>query len=158
MSIHDAYMDGDYCNYSNKFKMLNIYLAARYSRNAEMRLYRDEIINIGHKVISRWIDQHGGNLLESFVAEKLNSDPAYCSKFANIDIQDMQNADIIISFTSKDGGGKGGRHFEFGWSIGMKKLNVIVGPREHIFHTLPEIQHFTNWDDCKKWLANPNLK
>lgn len=40
-----------------------IYLAARYSRNAEMRGVRDVLEGLGHKVTSRWIDQHGGTVL-----------------------------------------------------------------------------------------------
>ena len=34
-----------------------VYLAARYSRNAEMRMVRDVLEGLGHTVTSRWIDQ-----------------------------------------------------------------------------------------------------
>ena len=122
-----------------------IYLAARYSRNAEMRGVRDVLEALGHKVTSRWIDQHGGNLLESIVAEKLNADPEACAHYALVDVDDLAKADTVISFTSAGGGGKGGRHVEFGLAVGLGKRLVIVGPREHVFHTLPGIEWYPDW-------------
>jgi hypothetical protein len=122
-----------------------IYLAARYSRNAEMRGVRDVLQALGYEVTSRWIGQHGGNLLESIVAEQLNADPAGCSKYAEIDIDDLRAADVVISFTSADGGGKGGRHVEYGLALGLGKRLVIVGPREHVFHTLPAVEWYPDW-------------
>lgn len=126
-----------------------IYLAARYSRNAEMRSIRDELVLLGHQVSSRWIDQHEGNLLESIVAEKLNSEPRECSKYAMIDLQDLEASDVVISFTSEDGGGKGGRHIEFGWALGKGKRLVIIGPRENIFHTVPWVYFYPTWETFK---------
>lgn len=106
-----------------------------------MRVIRDEIHQLGHMVTSRWIDQHGGDLLESIVADKLNAAPDECTRYAENDIADLAVADMVISFTSADGGGKGGRHWELGFAYGFggKRL-IIIGPRENIFHTLiPEI-------------------
>jgi hypothetical protein len=125
--------------------MSKIYLAARYSRNAEMRGVRDVLQALGYEVTSRWIDQHGGNLLESIVAEKLNADPAGASRYAEIDIDDLRAADVVISFTSVDGGGKGGRHVEYGLALGLGKRLVLVGPREHVFHTLPAVEWYPDW-------------
>mgnify|MGYP001588867675 CR=1 FL=1 len=122
-----------------------VYLAARYSRNAEMRGVRDVLEAIGHKVTSRWIDQHGGNLLESIVAEKLNAEPEACAHYAHVDLDDLSGADTLISSTSADGGGKGGRHVELGVAIGLGLRLVLVGPREHVFHTLPDIEWYPDW-------------
>lgn len=122
-----------------------IYLASRYSRNAEMRGYRDVLQALGHEVTSRWIDQHGGNLLESLVAGQLNADPEGCSKYAAIDVDDLTRADTVVSFTSAEGGGKGGRHIEFGLALGLGKHLVIVGPRENVFHTLPQVEWHPDW-------------
>jgi len=122
-----------------------IYLAARYSRNAEMRSVRDILRVLGYEVTSRWIDQHGGDVLESFVAEKLNSDPEHCAHYGLVDLEDMLAADTIVSFTSATAGGKGGRHVEFGWGLAAGKRMIVVGPREHIFHTLPQVEHFETW-------------
>jgi hypothetical protein len=122
-----------------------IYLAARYSRNAEMRGVRDVLQALGYEVTSRWIDQHGGNLLESIVAGQLNAEPEACSQYADVDVDDLTRADTVISFTSADGGGKGGRHVEFGLALGLGRRLVIVGPRENVFHTLPQIEWYPDW-------------
>jgi hypothetical protein len=127
-----------------------IYLAARYSRHAEMRQIRDALHEVGHTVTARWIDQHGGDVLESFVAAKLNSDPEYCAAYAKVDLDDLEAAELVVSFTSADGGGKGGRHWEMGWAHANHKRLALVGPREHVFHTLPEIEHY---DDAAAFLA-----
>lgn len=122
-----------------------IYLAARYSRNAEMRGVRDVLTALGYAVTSRWIDQHDGELLESVTTAVLNSDPASVCHFGQKDIEDLTAADTVISFTSADGGGKGGRHVEYGLALGLNKRLILVGPREHIFHTLPQAEHYVSW-------------
>lgn len=124
---------------------MKIYLAARYSRNDEMRDVRDVLTALGHEVTSRWIDQHGGSLLESIVAERLNTGPAECSKYAEIDVADLMAADTVISFTSAEGGGKGGRHVELGLALGLAKRVIICGPRENVFHTLPAVEWYPDW-------------
>jgi hypothetical protein len=125
--------------------MTRIYLAARYSRNAEMRGVRDVLEALGHEVTSRWIDQRGGNLLESLVAAELNANPDGCAQYAAIDVDDLTRAETVISFTSAEGGGKGGRHIEFGLALGLGKHLVIVGPRENVFHTLPGTEWYPDW-------------
>jgi hypothetical protein len=121
---------------------MKIYLAATYSRNAEMRGIRDQLEALGHEVTSRWIDQHGGNVPESIVAEKLNASPVECYPYAEADVTDLKVADTVILFTSADGGGQGGRHVEFGLAIGLGKRLIIVGPRENVFHTLPQVEWY----------------
>ncbi len=124
-----------------------VYLAARYSRNAEMRMVRDVLEGLGHTVTSRWIDQHGGNLPDSLTPEKLNAEPDAGTGYARIDVEDLAAADTLVSFTSADGGGKGGRHVEFGLAFGLGLDLVIVGPREHVFHTLPGIECYPGLAD-----------
>lgn len=119
--------------------MARIYLAARYSRNPEMREVRDRLEAAGHEVTSRWIDQHGGELEESFTPEKLAVDPGFCARYARKDIDDLMAADVVVSFTGKGGGGKGGRHVEFGVAYALGKACVLVGPRENVFHCLVEV-------------------
>jgi hypothetical protein len=122
-----------------------IYLATRYNRNDEMRRVRDVLVALSYQVTSRWIDCHAGKYLTSFTTETLNADPEYCSGVAHHDLEDLRAADTVISFTS-GGDGKGGRHVEFGLAIGLRKRLILVGPREHVFHTLPQVEHFESWD------------
>jgi hypothetical protein len=126
---------------------MKIYLAARYSRHSEMREIRDTLMRLGYEVTSRWIDQHGGNLLESIVQAKLNSDPKGSSVYAVKDVEDIARSDLVMSFTSENGGGKGGRHVEFGLSIGLGKRVVLIGPRENVFHCLPIVEHYQTLGD-----------
>lgn len=125
--------------------MTAFYLAARFSRYDEMQGVRDVLRGLGHTVTSRWIDQHGGDQLESAAQAVLNSDPASVAHFGLHDLEDIDAADVVVSFTSTDGGGKGGRHVEFGYALGAGKPVVIVGPRENIFHTLPQVEHHADW-------------
>ncbi len=78
-------------------------------------------------------------------SEKLNAEPEACAHYAHVDLDDLRAADTVISFTSEGGGGKGGRHIEFGLALGLGKRLVIVGPRENVFHTLPDIEWYPSW-------------
>lgn len=128
------------------------YFAARYSRNPELREYRDQLVAAipGAVVTSRWIDCHEdivGGLEQSFTPDALNADPAGCWKFGQHDLEDLSNADAIVSFTGGGGGGKGGRHVEHGYAIAAGKRLVVVGPRENIFHCHPATEAFDTWAD-----------
>jgi hypothetical protein len=123
-----------------------IYLAARYSRNAEMRDCARQLEELGYVVTSRWIHKHGGSPEESLGAEELTHSPEEGLPFALADLEDIEYADILILFTEENGGGKGGRHTEFGYALARRKRIIIVGPRENVFHTLPGIQWHPNWD------------
>jgi hypothetical protein len=116
-----------------------------------MRGCRDVLAPLGYTVTSRWIDMHGGKYPSSFTPEILNSDPDYCGTLGRHDVEDVQAADVVISFTG--GGGKGGRHVEFGIGLALDKEMIVVGPREHIFHTLPQVQHFDTWADLVRLWA-----
>ncbi|HVH53931.1 MAG TPA: hypothetical protein VNA32_07345, partial [Actinomycetota bacterium] len=131
-------------------------------RNAEMRAVRDELEAMGHKVTSRWIDLHAGStsylsadalgiLEKSFTPEQLSATPDLCSAYAIADWADLDSAVCVISFTCGTGG-KGGRHVEFGVGAALGKRLIVVGPREHVFHTLPEVEWFEDWPACRKAL------
>jgi hypothetical protein len=110
-----------------------------------MQGVRDVLHALGHEVTSRWIDCHAGKYLVSFTPEHLNNDPEYCCGVAIHDLEDLRAADTVISFTDEKGGGKGGRHVEFGVALALNKRLILVGPRENVFHTLPEIEHYPTW-------------
>lgn len=127
--------------------MTKIYLAARYSRNAEMRGVRDVLSTLGFEVTSRWIDLHPdvvGDFSSSFGAAPLNEDPTRCAPLGQHDLDDIDRADWVVSFTCGTGG-KGGRHAEFGYALAKGKRLFVVGPREHVFHTLPQVEVFATW-------------
>lgn len=124
---------------------MKIYLAARFSKHQEMQGVRDVLTALGHQVTSRWIDLHGGDQLESATHDQLNTNPNACSVYGIHDLEDIDAADVLVSFTYPDGGGKGGRHIEFGYGLASGKRMVLVGPRENIFHTLADVWHYADW-------------
>lgn len=129
--------------------MTSVYLAARYSRNAEMRDYRDDLLALGIKVTSRWIDCHTdvvGDFTASFTQEFLNANPEKCAPLGQHDLDDLDEADCVISFTGS--GLKGGRHVELGYALARGKRLFVIGPRENVFHTLPIVEHFDDWDSA----------
>lgn len=125
--------------------LTSVYLAARYSRHEEMQGVRDVLVALGCTVTSRWIDCHGGQLTTSYAPEQLNKRPEECGVLGQHDVEDLLAAETVISFTSRDGGGKGGRHVEHGIAIGAGKRIIVVGYRENIFHTLPKVEFFPSW-------------
>jgi hypothetical protein len=132
--------------------MTKIYLATRYSRYAEMQGVRDVLEALGHKVTSRWIDLHadtGERFGRSFNAAELNDLPEMCSAMALRDIEDIKACEWLISFTepANDTTSKGGRHVEFGYALAISVRLTVIGPREHVFHTHPKVEHYPTWPD-----------
>lgn len=139
--------------------MSKVYLAARYSRHPEMRGYRDDLEAMGHKVTARWIDCHTdvvGDFTSSFTQEFLNANPEKCGPLGQHDIDDLDAAEWVISFTG--GGLKGGRHVEFGYALATGKRLVVVGPRENVFHTLASVEHFEDWPAARAALAESTVE
>jgi hypothetical protein len=127
---------------------MRAYLAARYSRHDEMQGVRDVLQGaLGIEVTSRWIDCHTdvvGDFTSSFTTEVLNDRPEDCAPLGQHDLDDIDAADAVISFTS-DGTGKGGRHVEFGYGLALGKRCIVVGAREHVFHTLKQVEWYPDW-------------
>lgn len=127
--------------------MTKAYLATRYSRHPEMREAREVLATLGVEVTSRWIDCHTdvvGDFTSSFTPEVLNERPADCAPLGQHDLDDIDAADMVISF-SCDGSGKGGRHVEFGYGLARGKRMILIGPREHVFHALRDVEWYLDW-------------
>ena len=120
---------------------MKIYLAARYSRMEELRGYADELEAAGHIITSRWI--RGDNGIPETAAVDMES-----QRFALEDYRDLSAADTVISWTEPprvESTARGGRHVEFGLALAMGKRLVVVGPRENLFHTMPNVYQFDEW-------------
>lgn len=137
-------------------KSARIYLAARYERREELCRYRDELLARGWVVTARWLD--GGHQLsldarddgQALIEAQGPKALAHRASFAQEDLDDAIQADILISFTENPATPyrRGGRHVEFGVALAMGALPYIVGPRENIFHSLPQVRQFDTWDEC----------
>lgn len=121
---------------------MKYYLAARYSRSAEMREVRAQLQEFGHIVTARWVD--GGHELKR---DEPNVD-AERARWAHEDFIDLAAAEGVISFTEepRTTNSRGGRHVEFGVALGMGKRCIVVGHRENVFHCLPSVGFFPTWD------------
>ena len=125
------------------------YLAARYSRRAELCLYRSQLEERGHNIGARWLN--GNHQVEGLTAQ--NADTIVIPNeravgFAIDDAEDITASDFLIAFTEepRSGATRGGRHWELGFASGIRHQRWpfstaprihIVGPLEHVFTSLP---------------------
>ena len=123
---------------------MRIYLCGSYDRREEFDDYAAGLTILGHEVTARWLE---GN--EDLAPERQ----------AQMDITDLLLADCLVTFTYKEGEGpsRGGRHVEFGIAWYANKRMIVVGPRENIFHHLPEVECFADWPEAFAALAEENL-
>ena len=122
--------------------MSSYYLAARYSRREELQGYRAELERLGHKVYGRWLT--GAHLATE---EDILRRPELGRDFAVDDLLDICQADTMIAFTElpRSAANRGGRHVEFGIAIAQEMALVVVGPRENVFHCLPDVKVYATW-------------
>lgn len=125
---------------------MKIYLAARYSRHPEMQRCRDDLEALGHTVTSRWINGDHKMVNDSMFSP---GDENIAERFAVEDYEDLLEADCVISFTEpqRSTNSRGGRHVEFGIALGLGKHNVIVGPKENVFHYMPGLDVYDSWPE-----------
>jgi nucleoside 2-deoxyribosyltransferase len=117
---------------------MKIYRASRYSRAPQLRAFRSQLERLGHTVTSRWID--GGHELTKEGSRE--ADHADGIRFAQEDWEDLLAADCVVSFTEepRKTTTRGGRHVEFGAALALGKRVVVIGWRENVFHTLPQVE------------------
>lgn len=127
---------------------MKIYLASAYSRRDEMREVAKTLMAMGHVITSTWLQT---NFRETGDGE-IPTPPDERKTWALKDLQDIRQADCVVSFTG--GGRRGGRHVEFGYALGMNKVTFIIGEPEHIFHCLG-IRVFPTLGDFLDALASP---
>lgn len=119
----------------------NIYLAARYGRHVEMQTYANQLVALGHTVVSVWI--WGGHDLREDATLEENR------RLAEEDKYDLALADILIYFSESNTSesGRGGRHVEFGMALDKQIQIVLIGERENVFHYLSEVTCYQTWQD-----------
>ena len=133
---------------------MKIYLAARYSRHAEMQQYATDLEALGHTVTSRWI--HGSHQVPDD-GLRAEASPELRQRFAQEDWSDLEAADVVISFTEppRASNSRGGRHVEFGAALAFGKVCVVIGPFENIFHCLEQVEVFGTWQEFLSGIPGP---
>jgi len=147
--------------------MTRFYLAGRYGRREELLDYAADLVHRGHGVTSRWLG--GGHQAEELDAGG-NGDVArwpleQARRFALDDIEDVLAADGLIAFSEppRSTASRGGRHVEFGMALCWRLASgvgplVVIGPRENVFHCLPEVDVFPDWPAFLVWLDTGGLR
>ena len=123
---------------------MKIYLAAAYQRKLEMRGVRSVLQAMGHEITATWIDDENDSDGMSWGQLQLPEDVVRGSAAAQLDLADILRSNMMISFTDAQLA-RGGRHVEFGVAYAWKKRMVVCGPREHVFHALPFVDHYPDW-------------
>lgn len=120
--------------------MSAIYLAARFSRRHECYALAVPLMAAGHTITSRWVLRNEGTAPAGPSEE---APPAMRRMFAMEDVDDVLACDWMVSLMEEPrGGGRGGRHIEFGMALGLGKRLTIIGPRETVFHHLDLVEQF----------------
>jgi hypothetical protein len=143
---------------------MNIYLAARYSRRDELCEYRRQLQQDGHTVTSRWlngshqitnegkpIDETGEALIENGTCEEA---ARLRRAFVLEDVADILAAECVVSFTEapRSNHSRGGRHVEFGMAHALGKQLIVVGHQENLFHYLPQVAFYADWQRARESL------
>ncbi len=124
----------------HKSRPIGVYLAARYDHLSLMQQYKHRLEQSGFAVTSRWVT--GAN-------DAYEHNEGMRMSFALDDVRDVETADWLIAFTERPNTGstRGGRHVEFGIALALNKRCIVVGPRENVFHYLPQIVRYETWED-----------
>lgn len=134
---------------------MKFYLAARYSRYHELREVRRQLEEMGHTVTSRWLAREFNATDAEVQAEDMQMPVDRVAQIALEDEEDVLQADAVVSFTeAMRKPTRGGRHAEFGIGRAAGKMMLIVGKREHVFHSLPGVRQFTCSHDFLEWVKS----
>lgn len=126
-----------------------VYLAARFGRRFQLQGHRADLARAGILCSSRWLDQKHDC-----------TNTADAAAMAVRDLEDIRVADTLIAFSETPRSGvstRGGRHIETGIAIALRKRVIVVGPRENVFCSLPEITVFPTWAQALDHLK-PSLR
>ena len=122
---------------------MKLYLAAGFSRKHEMQDKSSKLERLGYEVISSWPWEEIAptTTLAECTTEHL-------LKHGRIDIKEIENCDALLLFTQDPSIPfcRGGRMHEAGYAHALGKHVVVIGPRENIFHYLPEIGWYPTFD------------
>jgi nucleoside 2-deoxyribosyltransferase len=123
---------------------MNFYLAAGFSRKDEIAQKSIALKEVGIGVTSTWPWEDAAP--KSTLAEVGDK---YLLKHGSKDIKEIEAADGVILFTQDPLKPfvRGGRMHEFGYAHGKGKRLIVCGPRENIFHYLPNVEVFETFDE-----------
>ncbi len=143
---------------------MRCYLASWFGNKTRLKKKVKLLSKHGIIVTSRWLDE---NVAQTVGIKDVTKN--HLIETSRIDIEDIDSADVVVLVTpkkkdlkriSKTGWARGGRHFETGYQYALmthlypKKRLIILGPKENVFHWLPEVEHASSWHELIELLTN----
>lgn len=122
---------------------MKIYIAAASYRQREARNAYRKLQRRGFDVNSSWVFKKSLGAIETFSYE------------ARRDLEQVAEADVVVTFTENPKKSKyttGGRHVECGYALAKGKELLVVGPKENVFHYLPEVKQFDTLGEVIEYL------
>jgi hypothetical protein len=107
---------------------VRIYIAARFSRRPEANALARALQKKGHVITSRWVKPDSDHVVATGLSQQAADSER--RRFAIEDVEEPRS------------NSRGGRHVEFGMAVALKHRLTIIGPRETVFHHLPEVEYF----------------
>ena len=124
--------------------MTTWYLAARYSRRAELAGYAAALTAAGHTITATWLD--GTRETADGTADRVTQ-----AGWAMQDLTEIGDCRRFLLFTTPGDTGRGGHMVELGIAITCGKQVTIIGPRSNIFTQLRTIRQYDTWQAF--WVA-----
>ncbi len=125
---------------------MKIYIAARFSRRPEANALAHKLKELGHTITSRWVRPDCDHVMPTGLS--MQAADSERQRFAQEDVADVKSCDCMISLMEEPrNNSRGGRHVEFGMALALGKLCVLIGPRETVFHHLPNVTWYMDMDD-----------
>jgi len=128
---------------------LKVYVAAASYRQREARNVYRRLARHGLEVTGTWVFKRSLGEVDTFPTE------------AARDLIQIQEADLVLTLTENPRARRpkyttGGRHVECGYALGKGKPLVVVGPKENVFHYLPNVVQFDIIEDAVVYLEDLN--
>lgn len=134
---------------------MKVYLASNYRRRDELLAVKAELeeLHLGYQVVSRWLIHDPDTPAAKLVEQADVAMPDEAQQFAVVDYEDVQSADVLVLFSDpvSQSGQRGGCHVEFGMALAWRKPVVVVGPRQNVFHTLPDVVNLPEYGARGRW-------
>lgn len=136
---------------------MKVYLASMFSAMLETRKRAAELAEIGIECTSSWLKEKSDPNISMKDASLTDSFLLYT---AITDVEDINRANAFVLFTvDPDTPTKrGGRHWECGYAAGIGKPIFICGPKENIFHYLPNVTVCADFEKVKECLLKLRLQ
>ncbi len=122
------------------------YIAAPYAKWPEAENLATQLRVTGATVVSTWHKEAATSTVPQVRSVMLTENPDLGVEPARRCLEDLARADTLILFANHVPGAAG-RLIEFGWALAHGLRLIVIGHRESIFQSLPEVQLFATAEE-----------